>query len=343
MRVDLPEPVWPMMPTNSPGSIARLTSSSAVCSKGVPGAVDMATVVLSLDIGCNRVYLRRAGFRRWSGQYLRNSACAQSSTVRARPAGASQPVLIERVEQARWSRGTVSPTPLQQLHLGEHLLRRAVGDDRCPSSMAITRSAWAASSMWWVMSTTVMPCSRLSAPDGVHHLPPALGVQHGGGLVQNDAVGAAWRCTPAMATRCFCPPESRWGACSRYSYMPTCLQRARPPGGGSPPAARPGFPARRPRPPPPRWRRSGCPGSGTPCPPCCRMSSRRLLVGGVHVHRPVTVPPCGQQNGVEHAWPAWICRSRCGPARPRSCPLRWSRFRRSSTGSGTSCSSCAGY
>ena len=32
--------------------------------------------------------------------------------------------------------------------------------------------------------------------------------------------------TPAMATRCFCPPESLWGACSRYSYMSTALRAA---------------------------------------------------------------------------------------------------------------------
>ncbi len=46
--------------------------------------------------------------------------------------------------------------------------------------------------------------------------------------------------TPAMATRCFCPPESRWGACSRTPTCPPPSGR-RPPGGGSPPGGTPRF------------------------------------------------------------------------------------------------------
>ena len=37
MRVLLPEPVAPMMPTKSPSSTAKLTSSSAVTALGMPG------------------------------------------------------------------------------------------------------------------------------------------------------------------------------------------------------------------------------------------------------------------------------------------------------------------
>ena len=44
--------------------------------------------------------------------------------------------------------------------------------------------------------------------------------------------------TPAMATRCFCPPDRRCGACARYSYMPTALSasstRLRISAGGTP-------------------------------------------------------------------------------------------------------------
>ena len=44
--------------------------------------------------------------------------------------------------------------------------------------------------------------------------------------------------TPAMAMRCFCPPERRWGACSRYWYMPTAFNasstRRRISSGGTP-------------------------------------------------------------------------------------------------------------
>ena len=36
-RVDLPEPVCPIMPTKSPCSISRLRSSTALWAKGVPG------------------------------------------------------------------------------------------------------------------------------------------------------------------------------------------------------------------------------------------------------------------------------------------------------------------
>ena len=36
MRVDLPEPVWPITPMISPPSISRLTWSTATFSKGVP-------------------------------------------------------------------------------------------------------------------------------------------------------------------------------------------------------------------------------------------------------------------------------------------------------------------
>ena len=54
--------------------------------------------------------------------------------------------------------------------------------------MTMTRSASSASFMWWVMSTTVMPLLPVQLVNGGQHLLPADGVQHGGGLVQHDAL-----------------------------------------------------------------------------------------------------------------------------------------------------------
>ncbi len=102
--------------------------------------------------------------------------------------------------------------------------------------------------------------------------------------------------TPAMATRCFWPPESKWGACSRNSYMPTGLQCVVHPAADLLTGGPPDSPGRRPRPPPPHWPRSGCPDSETPCPRCAHVQQPRLVGGvdAVHIH----LPAGGQQNGV---------------------------------------------
>ena len=104
--------------------------------------------------------------------------------------------------------------------------------------------------------------------------------------------------TPAMATRCFCPPESRWGACWRvivHAHRRQCLVH---PTADLLRAPRPDSPGQRPHLPPPHWPRSGYPGSGTPCPPCAGYPAGPFLVGGVHaVH--IHLAAAGQQDGVK--------------------------------------------
>ena len=50
----------------------------------------------------------------------------------------------------------------------------------------------------------------------------------------------------------------------------------------SPPGEPPDSPGQRPRPPPPRWQRSGCPGSGTPCPRSGGSQEHLAFIPGVH-------------------------------------------------------------
>ena len=92
-----------------------------------------------------------------------------------------------------------------------------------PSFITMTRSASSASAMWWVMSTTVMPRSRFSRwmvsstsrrPWGSSIAVASSSTMHSGSMAM----------TPAMATRCFCPPESRCGAWRAKSLMPTAAK-----------------------------------------------------------------------------------------------------------------------
>ncbi len=78
------------------------------------------------------------------------------------------------------------------------------------------------SDMWWVMRTTVMPFSRQSRVTVATTSRRPTGSSMAVGSSRTTQRGCMAR-TPAMATRCFCPPESRCGACSRYSYMPDRL------------------------------------------------------------------------------------------------------------------------
>ena len=103
--------------------------------------------------------------------------------------------------------------------------------------MTTRRSAWAASSMWWVMSTTVTPRSRLSCLMVRTTSARPMGSSMAVGSSSTMHLGCM-AMTPAMAMRCFWPPESKWGACSRNSYMPTAFNasstRRRISSGGTP-------------------------------------------------------------------------------------------------------------
>ena len=61
---------------------------------------------------------------------------------------------------------------------------------RRPREMMPTRSASSsASSRYWVVRKMVVPCCCVEAADLVPHRGPALGVEAGGGLVEEEDVG----------------------------------------------------------------------------------------------------------------------------------------------------------
>ena len=160
--------------------------------------------------------------------------------------------------------------------------------------------------MWWVMSTTVMPCSRQSRVTVATTSRRPHGVEHGRRLVEHDAPRAAWPARPRWPRAASARPESRCGACRRYSYMPTALsasstRRRISLGLGTPRILRREGHVRPPR----RSRQSGCPGSGTPGPPSRRTSQQPVdSCGGVYAVHIARWP----------AVPAGVCRSRAWPA-----------------------------
>ena len=100
--------------------MSRLTSSTALRSKGVPGAVGVGQVFYT----CNdRFQLCLLPFR-VHGQRLDIWRRAHSSTVIA-VQGRSMPCRFSRRSSSTVS-GTVQAQGLQLLHLGEHLSGRAV-------------------------------------------------------------------------------------------------------------------------------------------------------------------------------------------------------------------------
>ena len=139
---------------------------------------------------------------------------------------------------------------------------------------------------------------------------------------------APWRCTPAMATRCFCPPERRWGAWRVNSAMPTAASASS------------------------TRRRISSAGNAQ----ILRGEGHVLLhhVGNDlvirvlehHAHAAADLQqqglvrwcpcplhtPCRRWAAARrsYAWPGWICRSRYGPAPPRSCPFQWTAITSSS-------------
>ena len=137
--------------------------------------------------------------------------------------------------------------------------------------------------------------------------------------------------TPAMAMRCFCPPDSRWGAWWANFSMPTAAKAS----STSPPYLLRGhaqFSGPKPRP-PPRWRRSDCP-SGTPCrcaagspaaasrPGCPYPPIHRAAAGQQHrvqVLGKVDLPPVVAQH---HREAALLDLHRHAPQRGRWSPLR---------------------
>ena len=72
--------------------------------------------------------------------------------------------------------------------LGLELARRAVGDDSALVDDHDPSASWSASSRYWVVSSTSVPC-RDEGADGVPQLDAAAGVEAGGGLVEQQQAG----------------------------------------------------------------------------------------------------------------------------------------------------------
>ena len=122
-----------------------------------------------------------------------------------------------------------------------------------------------------------------------------------------------------MATRCFWPPESRWGAWPAVFVHAHRRQGLVHPAADLLRAPPPGSPGQRPHPPPQWWPRSGYPGFGTPCPRC---GGCPAVLSSSAVSMPVHIDlaAAGQQNRVEVLGQRGFAASRCGPAPPQSCP-----------------------
>ena len=86
--------------------------------------------------------------------------------------------------------------------------------------MTSRRSASMHSSMWCVMRTTVTPVAarRSAIVRSTSCRPEGSSMAVGSSITRISGCMAS---TPAMATRCFCPPERRCGALLRNSYIPT--------------------------------------------------------------------------------------------------------------------------
>ncbi|BAF58533.1 hypothetical protein PTH_0353 [Pelotomaculum thermopropionicum SI] len=83
-----------------------------------------------------------------------------------------------------------------------------------PPDITMILSARAASSIKWVTRTTVTPSSRFSLQrvSMSSRRPAGSSMAPGSSRTRQEGRMAS---TPAMASRCFCPPERRWGACFR--------------------------------------------------------------------------------------------------------------------------------
>ena len=121
--------------------------------------------------------------------------------------------------------GTSRPAALSACASRAKTSRGAPSRIAFPSCMAMTRSPRSASSMKCVTSTTVSPLSRWSRStvSMTSRRPPGSSMAVGSSM--SSTSGSMAR-APAMATRCFCPPESMCGALAAYFCMPTARSAA---------------------------------------------------------------------------------------------------------------------
>ena len=151
------------------------------------------------------------------------------------------------------------------------------------------------------------------------------------GFIQHNALAAAWPARRQWQSRCFCPPESRWGAWRVNSIHTHRLQRVIHPAADFLRWARPDFPEQRPHLLPPRWQQSGCPGSETPCPPGGGSPARALRPGRV-IPSTQHVAATGQQHGVEMLGQRGFPAAVVAQNRHKAALLEWSDSDVSNTG-----------
>ena len=104
--------------------------------------------------------------------------------------------------------------------LRENISSGAPSMTTSPRCMTIALSACSASSMKWVMRMTVIPCSRLSflMTDITSRRPFGSSMAVDSSKIM---IFGRMASTPAMAMRCFCPPDSLAGVEWRNACMPT--------------------------------------------------------------------------------------------------------------------------
>ena len=146
----------------------------------------------------------------------------------------------------------------------------------------------------------------------------ADGVQHGGRLVEHDALRAAWPARPRWRSAASVRRRAGAARALRIFVHADGPAARRPPAAGSPPAARRGSPGAKATSSSTTLATIWLSGFWNTMPTRAGGSRAAASRPWCPCRRRSTLPPAGQQHGVEGAWRAWICRSRCGPGWRRS-------------------------
>ncbi len=147
---------------------------------------------------------------------------ASSSSSRVKHVGMRSP-RFSRAHAMRVASGGSRPSGVR-MSARPSTLRGVPSSAMAPSCMTITRSASAASSMKWVMAMTVMPSARIRLTTRERSARPR----------GSSMADASSRTTTrgfiasalAMASRCFCPPESALVSRVRVESSPTASSAA---------------------------------------------------------------------------------------------------------------------
>ena len=203
--VDLPDPVCPMIAVDVPGATSSETSSSArarplyekdACSTCKLGTVPNSHTFLMC---CGRLSIKLFCELGTVPNSQRLSTRCCSLQVQGRPRrcerraanGTSRPRSSSSAPCAKTSSGVPSRT-------------------MCPWSRTITRSASTASSMKWVTCTSVVPA--LASRPITRRMADRPRTSSSDPGSSSTSTSGSMASAPAMATRCFCPPERREGS-----------------------------------------------------------------------------------------------------------------------------------